>query len=186
MRNEQTPFTLDTAQRELEAIREMVRPCMQCGTCTASCPNAFAMKDPPRTLWRLLLLGFEEEVLAHGPFWMCSSCYTCALRCPRGLPLTEAMAALRRLAARRFPRTAGRNAAFYETFMDNVRRYGRVQETALMTSYFLAMKNPFLPLEYAPLGLRMLGKGKLHGPSAAQKGELQPLFDKAAHKGERP
>ncbi|QLA16890.1 4Fe-4S dicluster domain-containing protein [Desulfolutivibrio sulfoxidireducens] len=176
----------DEAQRELESILEMVRPCMQCGTCTASCPNAFAMANTPRRLWRLLLSGFTEEALAGGSFWMCSSCYTCTLRCPRGLPLTEAMAALRRLAARYHPASAGRNATFYETFMDNVRTYGRVQETALMTSYFLAMKSMVLPLEFTSLGLRMLGKGKLHGPSSVQKGRLGPIFEKAAHEGGRP
>jgi heterodisulfide reductase subunit C len=96
------------------------------------------------------------------------------------------MAALRRLAARYHPRTVGNNATFYEAFMDNVRTYGRVQETALMANYFLAMKSVVLPLEFTSLGLRMLGKGKLHGPSGAQKGRLEPLFEKAAHEGGRP
>jgi heterodisulfide reductase subunit C len=30
-----------------------------------------------------------------------------------------------------------------------------------MTLYFLSMKNPFMPLQFAPLGLKLLGKGKV-------------------------
>jgi len=175
----------DAAGIELEKVRDMVRACMQCGTCTASCPNAFAMHSPPRRLWRLLQLGFSDEVLEEGSFYLCSSCYACTLRCPRGLPLTEAMAALRRLSARRYPDKAGHNPTFYETFLGNLHKYGRIQETALMADYFLAMKNPLLPLEFTPLGLRMLAKGKLHAPSGVQKGRLDDMFDKAARQGDR-
>jgi heterodisulfide reductase subunit C len=174
--------------RELEAILAMVRPCLQCGTCTASCPNVAAMAVVPRALWRLLLTGFTREALASRSFWLCSSCYTCTLRCPRGLPLTEAMAGLRRLASRLDPDAAGQGAAFYATFMDNVRRFGRVQETELMTRYFWARKNPLLPLAYAPLGWRLLVRGKLHRPSPDQRGRLTDLFAAAEgeDKGDQP
>ncbi len=185
MTREAKEVVRDAAGIELDAVRDMVRACMQCGTCSATCPNVLSMESPPRKLWRLLLMGFTDEVLAGGSFFLCSSCYACTLRCPRGLPLTEAMAALRRLAARHYPETAGRNPTFYETFMHNVRMYGRVQETALMTRYFMAMKNPALPLEFTSLGLRLLGKGKLHGPSGAQKGRLEPMFEKAGLEGGR-
>ena len=186
MKADLTHSAHDASQREMEAICKAVQPCMQCGTCSASCPNAFAMASTPRELWRLLQLGFADEALAAGSFWMCSSCYTCTLRCPRGLPLTEVMAALRRLAARSHPEETGDNAIFYRTFLDNVRTYGRVQESALMTSYFLAMKSPTLPFAFLPLGLRMLGKGKLHGPSGSQKGRLEGMFKHAATQGDRP
>jgi heterodisulfide reductase subunit C len=173
-------FNQAAASHELEAILTMVRSCMQCGTCTASCPNAAAMEAPPRHLWRLLLLGFTQEALASKSFWLCSSCYACTLRCPRGLPLTEAMAALKRLASRLDPGAVRDGAGFYGAFLDNVRRYGRVQETDFMGRYFLAMKNPLLPFSYAPLGLRLLGKGKLHRPSTAQQGKLEGLFATAS------
>ena len=41
----------------LAAVREMVQACIQCGTCTGSCPNEFAMDVTPRRLWRLVLTG---------------------------------------------------------------------------------------------------------------------------------
>lgn len=178
IRNEssQAPKSQTLAQ-SVAAIQEMVRACMQCGTCSASCPNAPGMDHTPRQMWRLLLMGFVDELLASRTFKLCSSCYTCTLRCPRGLQLTGAVHALKRLAAARERTTRkGSDTLFYRLFMDNVRRYGRVQETKLMFDYFLGKRDPRLPLAYTPLGLRMLAKGKLHAPSGRHKGSLDPLF----------
>lgn len=47
---------------DLAPVQEMVRPCIQCGTCTGSCPNEFAMDYTPRQLWRLVLLGLKDEI----------------------------------------------------------------------------------------------------------------------------
>jgi len=47
---------------ELAPVKEMVRACIQCGTCTGSCPNAFAMDYTPRHLWRMVLMGLKEEI----------------------------------------------------------------------------------------------------------------------------
>ncbi|MBN2140773.1 MAG: 4Fe-4S dicluster domain-containing protein [Desulfovibrionaceae bacterium] len=167
----------DLEARALADIQDMVAACMQCGTCTASCPNSFAMDYTPRQMWRMIIFGMLDEVLKSKTFWLCSACYTCTLRCPRGLPLTRAMAALKRLAALRGGEQR-KKAAFYKEFINNVHKYGRVQETGLMFSYFTTMMDPFLPLSYAPLGLKMLGKGKLHPPSGAHKGKLDAIFDK--------
>ena len=163
---------------ELKHLRDMVSACMQCGTCSASCPNVASMDLTPRQMWRMLILGLIDEVLASKTFWYCSSCYSCSLRCPRGLSLTEAMAALKRLAAERDPAKQRANAAFYQAFIRNVRSFGRVQEPALMADYFLSMRDPLLPLSFTPLGLRLLSKGKLHPPSFEHKGRLTALFDK--------
>lgn len=163
----------------LRELREMVQPCMQCGTCTASCPNSFAMDVTPRQMWRMIQFGMLDEMLDSRTYWFCSSCYTCTLRCPRGLKLTNAMAALKRLAQLEGRREARSNAAFYRAFMDNVEKYGRTQETALMQGYFLKKRDPLLPLQFMPLGLRMFAKGKVHPPSGAYKGVLGPMFAKA-------
>ena len=83
------------------AIREKLRACMQCGTCTGSCANAFAMDYTPRQLWRMVQLGLTDELFNSKTFSLCSSCYYCTLRCPRGLPLTEAIHGLKQLAVAR-------------------------------------------------------------------------------------
>ena len=112
---------------------------------------------------------------------LCSSCYTCTLRCPRGLSLTAAMAALKRVAARRGIRQCRSGTLFSRAFIDSVRRHGRVREMEFMTLYFAGMKSPLLPLRFAPLGLKLFGKGKvgLQLPSKGQ-GKLSALFAKVA------
>ena len=36
--------------------------CLQCGTCSSSCPTYFAMDVPPRKLWRMVTLGLKDEI----------------------------------------------------------------------------------------------------------------------------
>lgn len=160
-------------------IQKMIQACMQCGSCSASCPNIMSMDITPRQIWRKVLLGRVEEVLNSRTYWLCSSCYTCTLRCPRGLPLTEAMQALKRLATHEKWPHAGSHSTFYVAFMDSVRKYSRVQETQMMMRYFWARKSPVLPLKYTPLGLKLMLKGKLHArPSKTSRGaSLKSLFD---------
>lgn len=179
-----TRTTLPAADRNdpLEPVREMVAACMQCGTCSASCPNAAEMDMTPRRMWRLTLLGQGDLVFDSRTFWLCSNCYTCSLRCPRGLPLTRAMNALKRAAGQSGRGDLARKASFYVTFMDNVRIHGRVQETDLMRRWFKASGDPLMPLKFAPLGLKMMRKGKVHlaTPSAPAGGRLGKLFEKVA------
>lgn len=173
-------------EQGVEAVRQMVAACMQCGTCTASCPNAHAMDLTPRQMWRMVHLGLAEEVMASHTFKLCSACYTCQLRCPRGLKLTEAVAALKRLAAWQESTAGGNETAFYRIFLDCVRKRGRLQETSLMMRWFLAKKDPMLPLSYTPLGLRMLVKGKLGAHPASRPGGLEALFQKVGEMEGRP
>jgi len=172
--------TLETLLQTPAGKRMMT--CIQCGTCTGSCPNAHAMDHTPRQLWRMVLMGEQDLIFKSKTFALCSACYACSLRCPRGLPLTEAMAALKQAAARANVPAFRPSARFYRSFLESVRRHGRVRESEFMTLYFLAMKNPLLPLKFAPLGLKLMGKGKLHValPTGAGRGALDAIFDKVA------
>ncbi len=165
----------------LNAVKELIRPCIQCGTCTGSCPNAFAMDLTPRALWRLVLRGEEEEIFESRTFALCSSCYTCTLRCPRQLPVTEAMAALKQVASSRYPERYRSSVAFSRTFMDSVRRHGRVNEMEFMFFYFASRRNPLLPFQFAPLGLRLMSRRKVRPslPGTGGRGVLEPIFRKA-------
>ena len=161
----------------LESIRQMVQACIQCGTCTASCPNEFAMDLTPRRLWRMVLMGRQDDIFHSKTFSLCSSCYTCTLRCPRGLPLTAAMSALKQLAYDQGLSRYRPGDLFYRNFMQSVRRHGRVCEMEFMTLYFVQLKNPVLPFRFAPLGLKLMAKGKipLQVPSKGS-GKLETLF----------
>jgi heterodisulfide reductase subunit C2 len=169
------------AHDEIEHVRQMVQSCLQCGTCTGSCPNAFAMDLTPRQLWQHVLQGRREAVFHSRTFTLCSACYFCTLRCPRGLHLTEAMHALKQAAARERLPLYRPVTAFFRHFMESVRRHGRVNELEFMTLYFAEMMNPLLPLRYSGLGMRLVAKGKLplRWP-LRRKRPLEALFRKAA------
>jgi heterodisulfide reductase subunit C len=178
----QTDFEMkDVAEVDsLAAVREMVLSCIQCGTCTGSCPNAHAMDYTPRRLWRMVLMGQKDDIFRSKTFGLCSTCYFCTLRCPRGLPLTEAMSALKQIGARENLPVNRASNLFYKNFMKSVRRHGRVREMEFMTLYFAAMKNPWLPMRFAPLGIKLMRKGKvsIQIPSKG-KGTLDAIFRKA-------
>jgi heterodisulfide reductase subunit C len=169
-------------------IQEAVQACMQCGTCTGSCANAFAMDLTPRHMWRLAQLGEIDKIFDSKTFYLCSACYYCTLRCPRGLPLTETISALKRLAAKRGLKKHRQSANFYRTFMDTVKRYGRVRETEFINRYFLSMKDPFFPLGYMSLGFKLRKKRKLgiEVPKLLGEGRFDKLFEKVEELEARP
>ncbi|WP_300461540.1 4Fe-4S dicluster domain-containing protein [Desulfobacula sp.] len=164
-----------------ETAKEMVGTCIQCGTCTASCPNTEFMDITPRHMWRLLLTDHMDAIFSSKSFIMCSSCYYCTLRCPRGLELTAAMSLLKQAASKLELKQFRRSSLFYKSFLDSVKKHGRVKEMEFMTQYFMAMKNPVLPFAYAVLGLKLLSKGKVHPEFPfGSKGKLTALFNKVA------
>ncbi|MGD2271358.1 MAG: 4Fe-4S dicluster domain-containing protein [Desulfobacterales bacterium] len=169
------------ASDPLAVVKKLVQSCIQCGTCTGSCPNAYAMDFTPRRLWRMVLMGQKDEIFNSKTFGLCSACYFCTLRCPRGLLLTEAMSALKQIGAREDLPINKPNNLFYKNFMGSVRRHGRVREMEFMTLYFATMKNPWLPFRFAPLGMKLMRKGKvsIQIPSKG-KGTLDAIFRKAA------
>ena len=152
--------------REMEKVRQMVRACMQCGTCSASCPNAFAMDKPPRYMWRMVIAGDWERLFSTNSYAMCSACYTCTLRCPRGLPLTEAIDALKSIASKFYPQSDRLCRTFKHCFIDNMVKTGRLNESTFMTAYLLSSGSIGLGLSFAPLGLKLLSKGKMGPPFA--------------------
>jgi heterodisulfide reductase subunit C2 len=180
-KSDQSPAaSASVAVDSMLVIWEKVSACMQCGTCTGSCPNAHAMDVTPRQLWRMVLLGLKEEIFNSKTFWLCSSCYYCTLRCPRGLPLTETVGALKRMAVAEGRSVDKKSPLFYRSFLETVRRYGRVREMEMMTRYFLALKNPITPIAFAPLGIRLMAKGKISPqmPSFSGKGKLEAIYQK--------
>lgn len=172
----------------MAAVQEKVQACMQCGTCTGSCANSFAMDLTPRQLWRLVQLGQKEDIFKSQTFYLCSACYYCTLRCPRGLPLTETISALKRLAAAEGIQKYRQSSNFYRTFMTTVRRYGRLREMEFMNRYFLSMKNPFFPLKFVSMGLKLMKKRKvpLQAPRLLGEGRFDRLFKKVEELEAKP
>lgn len=141
-------------------IAEKIKSCIQCGSCSASCPTAYAMDYNPRQIIAALRAGQWERVLASNTPWLCASCYYCTVRCPSGIDITDLMYALKRLALERGIYPKG-SPALYQSFTSTVDRYGRSAEMELMVRYYLRTLNPLGLIKMAPMGLRMLIKGRL-------------------------
>lgn len=70
--------------------------CMQCGTCSASCPLSSDADTFPRKIYRYLQLGLRDKLLKSPEPWLCYYCGECNLDCPRGAEPAETMMAARR------------------------------------------------------------------------------------------
>jgi len=146
-------------EQEMIMHREELLKCIQCGTCSASCPTAYAMDHTPRRIIASLRAGQLEEVLRSNTPWVCASCYYCTVRCPAGIEFTEFMYHLKRMAVERGLYPPGK-PALYQAFVSTVERYGRSAETELMIRYFLSTLNPLGLIKLAPFGLKMLLRGR--------------------------
>jgi heterodisulfide reductase subunit D len=93
-----TSAALDRSFIEATDPLEQLRRCIQCGTCSATCPTAYAMDYSPRQVWRMVQLGLRDEVLKSQTFWLCTTCKACQVRCPRGIDLMDAMISLKEIA----------------------------------------------------------------------------------------
>jgi heterodisulfide reductase subunit C len=80
---------------------EKIKACLQCATCTGSCPLSYAMDITPRQLIALFRAGDIEDILKSRTIWICASCYTCQARCPAGIKVTDIIYALKRTAMER-------------------------------------------------------------------------------------
>jgi heterodisulfide reductase subunit C len=155
--------------------------CIQCGTCSGSCPTSYSMDYTPRKLIAMIRANKREEVLNSLGIWNCTSCYTCSVRCPRGIKFTDIMYILKNLAYKQNPREKKNKAlAFYRSFQHVLNRYGRVHEGEMMMRYALTT-NPAKLLGFAPMGLKLFTKGRLQLLPHSIKGteQLQELFKRA-------
>jgi heterodisulfide reductase subunit C len=134
---------------------EHILACIQCGTCTGSCPMAAAMEFPPRKTIAMIRAGMREDVLSSNSMWFCLSCYTCTARCPRGVKPTEIAHALESLATQHGYRVGGtKTPSMYRAFVDSINGNGRVYELGMMLKYYL-MTNPLAALKMWKLGLKL-------------------------------
>ena len=140
---------------------EGIRLCIQCGTCTASCPNADKMDYTPAQLIAMARAGMKKEVLSSNAMWYCLSCYLCTVRCPRGIKQTDLMHVLESLAVRQ-GLSHGRTLtpAMYRSFNDFVYSLGSLPEVGFMT-WFYMLTNPLRALRMLPVALRLLKHGRL-------------------------
>ena len=140
---------------------ERIARCLQCGTCTGSCPVSYTMDISPRTVIALFRAGEIEEILKSRTIWVCASCYMCTTRCPQAIKITDLLYALKRTAMEaglypdRFP-----VYLLSRIFVRLVNRYGRNHEMFLLLFYYLR-RNPLELVRLIPLGVRLWRKGRI-------------------------
>ena len=140
---------------------EKIQNCIQCGTCTGSCPVSYMMDITPRETVALFRAGHLEEILHSRAIRICASCYSCRVRCPSGILVTDLMYALKRLAMSKkiYPAKFPVHA-LSQAFISNIYKYGRNFEMGLAIKYFLKAA-PKKLLQSAGFGLSMVRKGRI-------------------------
>ena len=139
---------------------EKIKQCIQCGTCSASCPSSAAMEYSPREIVAALRAGMLDRVLNSNTVWMCVSCYSCTVRCPAGIPFTDVMYELKRLEVDKGISKDAAGATMAKAFAETVDQHGRNVETKLLRKYFLRT-NPLKALAQMPLAMKLFFRGRL-------------------------
>jgi heterodisulfide reductase subunit C len=171
--------TVKPPSGELAAI---IHQCYQCGKCSAGCPVAPEMDLLPHQLVRHAVFGNIEPILASKSIWLCLTCHTCGARCPNGIDVPALLDPIRHQVLKQKIATKESTVpAFHTTFMDNVRRFGRVNELFLIGVYKMKTKTYFNDME---LGWKMFRRGKIHLlPRIAKKvRDVAELFKTASAK----
>lgn len=84
-------------------VREGLKTCINCGTCTAICPAAEFYRYDPRKIVDTVQSKDEDEIeklLKSDTIWYCGECMSCVTRCPRKNGPGLVIMALRNLSAR--------------------------------------------------------------------------------------
>jgi len=165
---------------------EHVLSCIQCGTCTGSCPVADSMEYPPRKIIAMVRAGMRDEVLSSNSMWFCLSCYLCTVRCPRGVKPTELAHALESLAVRQGYRVSGTvTPALYHSFVNSIKRNGRVHEFGMMVRFYLSVipyliSRPLSTIKMLPVGWSLWRHRRLPlmPHKVKEKGKLPEILQK--------
>lgn len=160
--------------------------CIQCGTCSGTCPLSVYMEHSPRQIMALVRADFKDEVLRSNSIWLCASCYACTVECPREVRITDIMYALKQQAIRegiyprRFP-----IPILAQEFAKMVRAKGRVTETLLVMRLFLkANWRAVLGSWRQGLGLIRTGRFVLRAERIERRAELAAMLDHRDEKKE--
>jgi ferredoxin len=89
-----------------------ITACMNCGNCTATCPQSMETGGFPRRVIHLLQMGHTEKLAASLEPWLCYYCGECSDTCPRDANPGETMMAARRFLTGFYDRT-GLGKKFY-------------------------------------------------------------------------
>jgi heterodisulfide reductase subunit C len=162
--------------------------CIQCGTCSGTCPLSIYMDFSPRQVMALVRADFKNEVLRSHTVWLCASCYACTTECPRKIRITDIMYALKQRAIqegiypKRFP-----IPVLAKEFYEMVRSQGRITEMLLVMRLFFKT-NWLAGLSSWRLGIGMMrtGRFELRPEHIERRAELAGMLDGAGNGDVKP
>jgi heterodisulfide reductase subunit C len=136
--------------------------CIQCGTCSGTCPLAIYMDYSPRRIIAMTRAGFKNEVLSSFTIWLCASCYECSVECPRQIKIADFMAELKQISLREgFYSSQFKSPVLAREFFKLVQKRGRSSE--FWVAFLMYLKtNPIQILRLIPFGIKLLLKGRVN------------------------
>jgi heterodisulfide reductase subunit C len=162
---------------------ERLRHCIQCGTCSGTCPLSTYMDYTPRRLMQMTREGFKDEVLGSFTIWLCASCYACTCDCPKEIKVTDIMYALKRRAIKEgvYPKRSFPIPVLAREFFKMVYKKGRISESWLVV-WLLLKTNllKFFGIQKQGLGLIRTGRFSLAVEKIERREELQKMLDTVA------
>lgn len=149
-----------TIASEKDSILSSLNECIQCGTCSGSCPLADEMDHGPREVFSLIKDGFLEKALCSNTIWLCVSCYACSSRCPREIPVADIIYSLRQMAVRQgLVSKKIKIPWLFNAFARQVRSGKRISEARV--AFFYGLRNPGDVISSFPLSLKLLKRRRL-------------------------
>src|SRR3990172_3347189 len=127
-----------------------IHACIQCGTCSGTCPADPFMDHTPRDLIQMIRAGQRDRVLGSNAHWSCASCYECSMKCPRGIDIAYMMYGLKRYSIWRGRWRRGMvGPDFSRRFVRVIAKNGRSFEPALAVPYLHPLGRRRV-VDYAP------------------------------------
>jgi heterodisulfide reductase subunit C len=167
---------------------DQLKSCIQCGTCSGTCPLSIYMDFSPRQVMALVRADFKNEVLRSKTVWLCASCYACTVECPRKIRITDIMYALKQRAIKEgiYPRHFPIPILAKE-FSNMVRHKGRITETLLVMRLFLkANWRAVFSSWRLGLGLIRTGRFVARQERIERRAELQSMLAAASNGQDQP
>ena len=161
--------------------------CYQCGKCSAGCPRAEQMDVLPSVVIRLVQYCEVKKAASAESVWQCIGCLTCSTRCPKSVNIAGVMDALKQIAFEKkiVNKKVRRTVIFQKTFIDTIRRNGRLNELELTGFFkFNGFLNDFSILKLMADGkfaIPMILRNKLHfkpGAPVKDKAVVKRIFEK--------
>lgn len=138
-----------------------LKTCIQCGTCSGSCPVVDFMDQTPRRLIGMINADLKKDVLDCNTYWFCASCYQCTVRCPAQIDIADVMYAVKRYSIwHKTYRDDLVGPTFSETFVKTIVRSGRSYEPLLAPTYMFSMGIKEV-LQEAHMATQMMLKGRM-------------------------